>query len=47
MEIGKLQLHFRVSGEIILDPWRMGKWLGWLARTDIVYAHARGVTAIY
>lgn len=46
MEIGKLQLHLSVSGEIILDLWCMGKWFGWLARPDIVHVHARGAKAI-
>jgi hypothetical protein len=47
MEIGKLQLHFRVSGEIILDLWCMGKWFEWLARPDVVHSCAKEAKAIH
>ena len=42
MEIGRLWLHFRMSSEITLDPWCMGKRFGWLTRPDTVHARARG-----
>jgi hypothetical protein len=47
MEVGKLQLHFRVSGEIILDPWCMGKRFEWLARWDIANSPAKEANVEY